>query len=74
MRITQAERDEIRRKLPRGSMSRIAKACGHSRMAVTLWFRGGESPKVALAVIEELERVTKQQNEIQARLQAILQK
>lgn len=43
-------------------------------MAVTLWFRGGESPMVALAVIEELERVTKQQNEIQSRLQAILQK
>lgn len=74
MAITQTERDEIRRRLPRGSMSRIAKACGCSRMAVTLWFRGGESPMVALAVIEELERVTKQQNEIQSRLQAILQK
>ena len=74
MTITQTERDEIRRRLPRGSMSRIAKACGHSRMAVTLWFHGGESPMVALAVIEELERVTKQQNEIQSRLQAILQK
>lgn len=70
--ITQKQREEIRQVLPRGSMARIARACGCSRMAVTLWFRGGESIQIATAVVEELERIVKQREVIQSRLQELL--
>lgn len=73
MTISQEQRDEIRRRLPRGSMSRIAKACGCSRQAVANWFSGSESIMAEAAVIDELEWVTRQQQELRSRLQKLLQ-
>ncbi|MBD5346184.1 MAG: hypothetical protein HDR92_03525 [Bacteroides sp.] len=72
MSISQEQRNEIRRRLPWGSMALIAKACGLSRMAVSNWFRGGNSGRIEAAVMKALEIEVKRQNEIQSKLEKLL--
>ena len=72
MSITQEQRDEIRRRLPHGSISRIAESSGRSRMAVSNWFRGSQSLEVEVAVLKELERVTRLQQEVDSKVKELL--
>ncbi|WP_289300252.1 hypothetical protein [Xylanibacter muris] len=73
MNITKEQRVEIRRILPRGSMSHIAEECGISRMAVSYWFRSqAYSPKIEAAVLRMLETVIRNETETQKRLQELL--
>ncbi len=72
MSKTQEQRDEIRRRLPHGSISRIAESIGRSRMAVSNWFHGSQSLEVEVAVLKELERVTRLQQEVDSKVKELL--
>lgn len=73
MTISNEQRLEIRRRLPSGTMSRIAEACGMSRNAVSLWFRGrSNSPRIEKAVMQALECVTAREKVIQKKIKELL--
>lgn len=72
MTINNEQRLEIRRRLPYGSMSQIAEACGVSRNAVSLWFRGrGNSLRIEKAVIQALKCITEQEQMIQKQIKEL---
>ncbi len=72
MTINNEQRLEIRRRLPHGSISRIVESSGRSRMAVSNWFRGSQSLEVEVAVLKELERVTRLQQEVDSKAKELL--
>ena len=72
MAVTKKQRNEIRRRLPHGSSARIVEASGRSRMTVNNWFRGSQSLEVEVAVLKELERVTRLQQEVDSKAKELL--
>ncbi len=72
MAVTKKQRNEIRRRLPHGSISRIVESSRRSRMTVNNWFRGSQSLEVEVAVLKELERVTRLQQEVDSKAKELL--